>query len=224
MNDQPTPQESELIEFVRAIDVRAPQELHARIEALVSEQTAAHRRRPATIRWGLSGAAAFAAVVAVLVVSLAGGGGSTLTLPTAVALTLRPATMAAPVENPHNDTMLAASVDGVAFPYWEESFGWRSTGARTDHVDGRTVTTVFYADAHGHWIGYAIVAGTPAPQVSGGVVKERAGTPYRFLSEDGAQVVTWLRDGHLCVVAGHGVSVGTMLSLASWHGHGTLAA
>ncbi len=224
MNDQPTPQESELIELVRAIDVRAPQELHRRIEALVAERTSVDRRRPAAVRWGLSGAVAFAAVVAVLVVSLSSGGGSALTLRTAVAMTLRPATMAAPVENPHNGTMLEASVDGVAFPYWEESFGWRSTGARTDRVGGRTLTTVYYADSHHHWIGYAIVAGTPAPPVSGGVIVQRGDTPYRFLTEDGAQVVTWLRDGHLCVLAGHGVNSGTLLSLASWHGHGTLTA
>jgi hypothetical protein len=224
MNDQPTPQESELIELVRSIDVRAPQELQRRIEALVGERTSVDRRRPATLRWGLSGAVAFAVVVAVLVVSLSDGGGSALTLRTAVALTLRPATMAAPAESPHHGTMLEASVDGVAFPYWEESFGWRSTGARADRVGGRAVTTVYYADSHHHWIGYAIVAGTPAPPVSGGVIVQRGGTPYRFLTEDGAQVVTWLRDGHLCVVAGHGVSASTLLSLASWHGHGTLAA
>jgi hypothetical protein len=223
MNDEPTPQESKLIEFMHAVDVRAPQELHERIEALVAARTSAPRRQPATMRWGLSGAVAVAAIVAVLVVSLSGGGNSALTLRRAIALTLRPATMAAPIENPHNGTMLEASVDGVAFPYWEESFGWRSTGARTDRMGGRTVTTVYYADSHHHWIGYAIVAGTPAPPVGGGVIVQRDGTPYRFLTEDGAQVVTWLRDGHLCVVAGHGVSASTLLSLASWHGHGTLA-
>jgi hypothetical protein len=223
MSERPTPHEAELLEFVCAVDVRAPEELHRRIEALVAERTPARSRRQTAIRWGLSGAVALGALVAVLVVSLSGGGGSSLTLRTAVALTLRPATMAAPAEDRHNGTMLAATVDGVAFPYWEESFGWRSTGARVDRVDGRTVRTVFYADGHGHWIGYAIVAGTPAPQVSGGVVKQRAGTPYRIFTQDGARVVTWLRNGHLCVVAGHGVSAATLLALASWHGHGALA-
>ena len=32
-------------------------------------------------------------------------------------------------------------------------------------------------------------------------------------------VVTWLRDGHLCVVSGHGVSSATLLKLASWSDH-----
>ncbi len=32
-------------------------------------------------------------------------------------------------------------------------------------------------------------------------------------------VVTWLRDGHLCVVSGRGVSSATLLRLASWSDH-----
>jgi hypothetical protein len=159
----------------------------------------------------------------VLVLALSGGASAKLTLGKTVALTLRPTTMPAPAESPHNGTELQAKVDNVSFPYWEESFGWRSTGARTDRLDGRIVTTVDYAGSHGQWIGYAIVAGTPAPHVDGGVIMRRDGTPYRFLFSHGARVVTWLRDGRLCVVASHGVSTATLLSLASWHGHGTMA-
>ena len=58
----------------------------------------------------------------------------------------------------------------VPFPYWEDRFGWNSTGSRTDRVDGRSITTVFYTDSHGRRIGYAILAGSPAPQVAGGVI------------------------------------------------------
>ena len=32
--------------------------------------------------------------------------------------------------------------------------------------------------------------------------------------------MTWLRDGRLCVVSGHGVSNATLMALASWDGHG----
>jgi hypothetical protein len=39
---------------------------------------------------------------------------------------------------------------------------------------------------------------------------------YRVLAHDGATVVTWRRDGHLCVVAGRGVSARTLIGLASW--------
>ena len=44
----------------------------------------------------------------------------------------------------------------------------------------------------------------------------RGGVSYRLLTENGAAVVTWLRDGHLCVVSGRGVSSATLLRLASW--------
>jgi hypothetical protein len=215
--------ESELSERLRAIDVRAPQELHERIGALVAERTGA-RRGPAGGRWQLGGAVALAAIVAALAIGLAGGGGSSqLTMRVTVALTQRPATTSAPTENPHNGTQLAVAVDGVPFPYWEDRFGWRSTGSRTDSVDGREITTVFYANRKGRRIGYAIVAGRPAPGADGGVVRWRGGTAYRLQRLDGSHVVIWQRDGHLCVIAGHGVSNATLLALASWQGHDNLS-
>lgn len=218
MSEKPTQTESELVDFVRSIDVPAPERLHRRIEALVAEQGPAKRRRAMpSLRLGVAGALVTAVVVVALVLGLSGGG-SKLTLHTAVALTQRPATLAAPAQSSHDATALAADVEGVSFPYWEDRFGWHATGERTDHVDGRTVTTVFYAGPRGQWAGYAIVGGEPAPRVSGGVVAKRGGASYRFTVVDGANVVTWQRDGHLCVVVGHGVRRGRLLSLASWQG------
>jgi hypothetical protein len=144
-----------------------------------------------------------------------GGGSTALSIRQASALTLAPATAAAPRESPGNGEQLAAAVDGVAFPYWEGRLGWRSTGARTDHLAGRTITTVFYGDARGRQVGYAIVAGTPAPRLSGGVIARRGGIAYRLLQENGSPAVGWLRGGHLCVVSGRGVSSATLLALAS---------
>jgi hypothetical protein len=219
MSERTPPTESELVELLRSIDARAPEHLHRRIDALVAasspkgKRTPSRRSRSAPLRVGLAGALALAAIAAVLVASLSGGG-SALTLRTAVALTLRPATSPAPSQDPREPVELAANVEGVAFPYWDDRFGWRSTGSRTDSVDGRTVRTVFYARDH-QWIGYAIVSGS-APGVSGGIARTRAGTVYRFLSEDGASVVTWRRDGHLCVVSGRGVNDATLMALASW--------
>jgi hypothetical protein len=217
--------ESELIERVRSLDVPAPQALHERIESMVAERAGTQARRRRGRRLGLvaAGAACVAAVVLALVLST-GGTGSTLTLQKTVALTLRPATMGAPAESAGDGSLLNVSVDGIRFPYWEGSFGMRATGERVDTLDGRTVTTVFYADAHKHWIGYAIVAGTPPPHVAGGTVTSHAGTEYRLTSQDGARVVTWLRDGHLCVLAGHGVSAAALLSLASWQTSGVTRA
>jgi hypothetical protein len=139
-------------------------------------------------------------------------------------LTLRPATVAAPPESPSSPAQLAAAVDGVAFPYWGERFGWRSTGARTDRIGGRSVTTVFYENRRGSRIGYAIVSGASSSGPSGGVVVRRGGTPYHLLSENGVPAIAWLRDGHLCVVSGRGVDGATLLRLASSGERGSLPA
>jgi hypothetical protein len=213
MSEKSPPTESDLVEFVRSIDVPAPPALHRRVEAMVADRAPAHRPRRPVLRFGFAGALA-AAVIAVALVLASSGGGSKLTLHTAVALTQRAATMPAPAQSTHNGAALVADVEGVAFPYWDDR-GWRATGERVDSADGRQVTTVYYHGGHGQWVGYAIVAGTPAPSVAGGIVIRHAGVPYRFNVADGADVMTWLRDGHLCVVAGHGVSNAMLLSLAS---------
>jgi hypothetical protein len=227
---EPNPKtEAELVEMVRAISVRAPEALHARVEALVAEHSGASarsadaRRGAGTRAWPalslrLTGAGAVALVaVLAIVLAVSGGGGSPgLSVRTASALTLLPATMPAPREDPRSRDQLASAVDGVAFPYWGERFGWRSSGARSDRVDGRTVTTVFYSNASGQRIGYAIVGGTPPPTLPAVGIQWRAHTPYRLSSEDGSRVVTWVRDGHLCIVAGRGVTGSTLLRLASW--------
>jgi hypothetical protein len=212
MSERTPPTESELVELLRSIDARAPERVHRRIDALVAERASPRRSRRAP-RLGLAVALTLGVIAVALVAGLSGGG-SELTLRTAVALTLRAATAPAPAQDPQDPTELAADIEGVAFPYWEDRFGWRSTGARTDSVDGRTVRTVFYARGH-QWIGYAIVSGS-APSVSGGIARTRGGTVYRFLTEDGARVVTWRRHGHLCVVSGHRVGDATLMALASW--------
>ena len=223
--------EAELIEFVRSSDIRAPDELHRRVESLISAHSPNDARRASSGRsrsrfaLGFAGTMVVAAAVAIaLAVGLSSGGGTPkLTLREASALTLRPATLPAPAESTRNDGQLTAAVDNVAFPYWEDRFGWRATGERTDQIDGRAVRTVIYEDAHGRRIGYAIVADTPAPALSGGRVATRGTVPYRMFSEDGAQSISWLRDGHLCVVSGRGVSTATLLKLASWSDHGSVS-
>ena len=132
----------------------------------------------------------------------------------ASALTVRPATLPAPGEDAHS-ARLDAAVDGVAFPYWTGTLGWRAAGERTDRVAGRAATTVFYVDREGRRIGYAIVAGAHPPHLGGGTVRWVAGHPYRVLSDHGTQLVTWYRDGRLCIIGGRGVSSTTLLRLAS---------
>jgi hypothetical protein len=150
-----------------------------------------------------------------IVVGLSGSS-STLSVRDASKTTVRAATGRPPAESSSDRRELAAAVDGVSFPYWGAHFGWRATGSRTDRVDGRTITTIFYGNRRGQRVGYAIVAGTSPAQTSGGVVSMRDGTPYRLLTVNGTAVVSWLRQGHLCVVSGRGVDGATLLRLASW--------
>jgi hypothetical protein len=221
VSELPT-RETELSEFLRTCDVRAPDSLHREVHSLIASARA--RRgvaRPLATR-RLAGAIALAAVAGALAAALTGGDAATPSFSQASALTLRPATLPAPPESTTRRAQLAAAVQGIAFPYWGR-LGWRSTGARSDRLGGRAVTTVFYDDRHGGRVGYAILAGTPAPGARGGTVTWRGGVPFQLLSEHGAPVVTWLREGRLCVVSGRGVSGATLLKLASWAAPGASA-
>jgi hypothetical protein len=237
--------ESELIEFIRSSDVRAPEALHERVQALARERPklswgrrlrrdegdapgerrargfqasprAAGSRLAPLLSWRLGAAVAAAAIAGALVAGLTGGGSTGLNVRQATALTFREATGPAPSHSKGNRDTLAVAVNGVAFPYWEDRFGWRAVGTRTDVVAGREVTTVFYGNHRGQTIGYAIVSGANAPRISEGMVVRRSGVHYWLTSANGMPVVTWLRDGHLCVVSGRGVSGATLLRLASW--------
>ncbi len=242
MTDKHPANEGELVELVRSIDVPAPDSLHRHVEELLMARGRRGMRGSARARTNgrhsapaagrplfapraaALGAIALAALAVVLTVALSGGGKARFSVRETSALSLRPATSPAPDQNTADRAELTAAVDGVAFPYWEDRFGWRATGMRTDELGGRTVTTVFYSDAHGQRIGYAIVAGLPAPAVSGGSVAWRDHRAFRVLREDGTQVVSWLRGGHMCVVTGAGVSSATLLRLASWNARSGQAA
>ena len=235
---RPTP-ESELVQRIRSIDVRAPESLHRQVQTMIDgaparaglwarrsrraghgrerSRGAARSQRPSRLRPRLAAGGAIAAVIVALAIVVGlSGNSSTLSVSDASALTLRHATDAAPTESTANGRQLTAAVDGVSFPYWGGHFGWRATGSRSDRVDGRAITTVFYVNRRGERVGYAIVAGRAPATMSGGVVSMRDGTPYRLLTVKGVAVVTWLRDGRLCVVSGRAVSGATLLALASW--------
>jgi hypothetical protein len=232
MTDPRPTSEAELIEQIRSIDVPAPESLHRQVEAMIAGTKTAGAAPRAGSRAGggagrafgfgprLAAGGAFAAVlIALAIVVGLSGGSSTLNVRDASKTTVRTASSAPPAESRSDGRELAASVDGVSFPYWGAHFGWRATGSRTDRVDGRTITTIFYANRRGQRVGYAIAAGTSPAQMSGGLVSMRDGTPYRLLTVNGRAVVSWLRDGHLCVVSGHGVDGATLLRLASWDEH-----
>jgi hypothetical protein len=199
-------------ELIRSVRVTAPAGVHRRVQQMAAPRARSNRGLlHARLRPTL--AAMAVAAVAGAAVALLSGGATThsLNLREASALTLRPATMAAPQES---GTHLNVAVEGVPFPYWG-SHGWHSSGARTDTVARRHITTVFYSGPHGARIGYAIVGGMPAPAAGGGIVKWRQHVPYRLVNENGVRAVVWERSGRLCVLSGHGVSDATLLWLAS---------
>lgn len=204
------------VRLMGSLEDRAPVDLHTRVQAMTVFQP--RRRALAPRLVALTAVTAVAVVLAAVVaLDLSGGESSTQGVQRTAALVLGPATMPAPTESHAQRSELAASVEGTAFPYWRERFGWRGSGARNDRVDGRSVTTVFYSNGANQRVGYAIVAG-PAWATQGGKLLWHKGVSYRLLSHDGATVVTWRRSGHLCVVSGRGVSTQTLVRLAGWSG------
>lgn len=175
------------------------------------------RRRRPMLGFGLVGA------VGAAVWSLAALGGSQAGLTVAQAATLgaRPATVA--LADPPGDrvTLPGLLAAGLPFPYWEDRFAWRATGARTDRINGRDATTVFYRGG-GRLVAYTILDGTSLPAGAGAHTLRSAGTLLTSYSMGDRQVVTWLRRGHTCVLSGRGVSLDAMLKLAAWRGHGQI--
>lgn len=223
MSEHEIHEHTDVAERIRRIDVSAPPELHERIAAMVADS--GRRRRPGLLplRPAVAGVALALAIAIALVAALVPGGGGTASQPpllrAAARIALSGPAGPAPREDPRGAARLLADVEGVAFPYWKRSLGWHSTGSRGGIVGGRPVLSVYYADASGHHVGYAILGGLPAPQARGGHVEWERDVPYRLLSLDGARAVAWERHGRLCVIAGRGVSDGTLLRLATWDEH-----
>jgi len=211
---------------LRALDdVVAPDRLRMAVaEAVADAEPTSARRRS---RWLLHGGARVVlgmAVPLLTVIVLAfaaqriiapGGHSSGTAAPSArdaATVALRQPTAPAPAATAGGE-MLAAHAGPIAFPTWTRA-GWHAVGARTDTVAGHELRTVFYADAAGRRIGYAI-ADAQLP-VAGGQLVMRHGAQLRVLDRGATSVVTWRRDGRTCVLAGRGVPVGRLLTLASY--------
>lgn len=202
-------------------NVKAPATLHRSVQSMVADAPRRQRARP-PLRLQLAGAAAFAALAAVaLVIALGTSGTSAPTLPQAATVALRPATLPAPAQSATMHGELVRSADGIAYPYWQDSLGWRASGARVDHLGGRAITTVFYKPHHAPpagsgRIGYAIVAGRALPIPHGGSQVSKKGIDFHVLAFQGATIVTWRRAGHTCILVGRDVRAATLIHLASW--------
>jgi hypothetical protein len=212
--------------LIGSIDVEAPASLHGYVRGHVAragprQRVWVHRRM---LLGGLAGAAA---LVVALVLALGSSSGPTAppTVLQASTLGLRASTRAAPEENPRAHGQLAISAAGIPYPYWERSFGWHAAGVRTDHIGGRTITTVFYATSSkrrsapptAERIGYSIVDGQALAIPAGSQPAVWHGVRFDVLHPAGATtVVTWRRKGHTCILVGSRVSAKALLTLANW--------
>jgi hypothetical protein len=189
-------------ELLHAVEAPAPSRLQARIEAR-------NERRPwwqgaPGFALGLAGAASAACVALVIVLT-----SSTSVAGPTVAGASRLA-LAQPTQ-PVREGLVASGTD-IAFPNWS-SHGWPSTGMRSDELGGRAVTTVFYRYEQ-RPVGYAIVAGAPLAPGAKAITTTAGGRRYAMISTDGAQVVSWVQDGHTCIIASRSASPRALLALA----------
>ncbi|HEY7967926.1 MAG TPA: hypothetical protein VID68_12950 [Solirubrobacteraceae bacterium] len=201
--------ERRIAELVRAVEVPAPDALHAftaqLIEGSRTPQRSTRLRRRVIL---VDSAALIAAAAAVIVALILAGGSSPPTALRAARLALASATGPAP-------HALVASGTSIAFPDWSRR-GWPSSGARSDRLDGRTVTTEYYrAYRASAAIGYSIVSGAPVRWGESGRTVVRAHGDYLLLSGGGAHIVAWVQQGHTCILASRTASDATLLTLAA---------
>ena len=196
---------------VRGARVAAPQRLRARVHALRGAAAGPRRARIA-LAGALAGAAAATAMVVAL--SLPGTAPGSPTAAQAARLALRGPAGPPPVQSGTRPEVLSASAAGVSYPYWEDDFGWRAVGTRSDRLAGRRVKTVFY-ERDRRRVGYAIVDGRRLPPPSAGRDHVVGGVHLRSFTTDGQRAVTWVRGRRTCVLSGRGVDVETLLSLAA---------
>lgn len=208
---------------VRDAAIPAPGALRARLELARAPRPAA-RRSP---HWSLRTRPAFAglgalAVAAVLVLTGVVGGGfggraSGPTVAAAAALGTRAPVGVTAAGDPH---VIAA---GIRFPDWRPSFGLSAAGVRRDTLDGRLATTVYY-DRGGQQIAYTIVSGAPLSAGAATTSTVWNGVRLSSLPIGARAVVTWVRDGHSCVLSAPRSLLKSMMGLAAWTGNGTAAA
>jgi hypothetical protein len=118
--------------------------------------------------------------------------------------------------------LVRAGIDGLRFPYWDDVFGLEATSVRRDHVGARAAMTVEYR-GKGQRVGYTIVAGPPLAQPAGMRQVRRGALRLDVFRQNGAQLVSWRRAGHTCVLASRDAPVARLVRLAAWTGGGRIA-
>jgi hypothetical protein len=182
-------------------DVRAPQSLR---EALERDRERARARAPfwRRNRWTLAGASVAAVALAAVAIALQTGSDTTEPSLSGVYAAARLDPIKAPPARLGGaPPVLDARVGNLVFPDWEQSFGWKAVGRRTDTLSGRSVTTVFYRNPEGARLGYAVVSGDSLDADPAGRRVTRSGKTYYVAGIRGRTIVTWTQQGHTCVIA-----------------------
>ena len=192
--------EGEALILAAVADVHAPQSLR---DAIERERERSMARVPFWRRHRLGLAAAGSAAAAVVAIAIELGTAGDETPPSLAkvyaAAQLDPST-AAPARLGGAPPVLDAKVGSLAFPDWEREFGWKAVGRRNDTLSGRPVTTVFYRNAEGARLGYAVVSGEPLGGNPPGRQVTREGNTYDVAQAGERTIVTWTQEGHTCVL------------------------
>jgi hypothetical protein len=195
----------------RAATEPAPSRLRMRLEAQRASRPSRRGWKPAYAVM----AGALACAVAALVLLLPGGTPGSPSVSQAAQLALRGPSGPAPAADPSDPRMkLAQRLQGLYFPNWSDTLGWRPVGVRTDQLGGRQAVTVYY-ERQGVSVAYTIVA-SPALAQPSSPATQLGGLVLQTLNVRGRSVVTWRRAGHTCVISGSGVPMRVLERLANW--------
>lgn len=185
----------------------------AELDALTEQSKRRPRRRALISPAPLLGLASAAAAIVVAIVLLAGGGANPPSITRTAQLAYSPATSAAPRPNPGNSRLLEASFGGITLPNYNGEFGVPATGQRTDVLGGRKLLTVYYRLPNGSPMSYSIVSGKPLALPSQSRLVTYRNVQIRGYSDKGLSIVTLVRNGRTCVLAGK-TNVDELVSLA----------
>jgi hypothetical protein len=195
-----------------AVEAPAPATLQLRVAELAASQSRGRRRAAWRRRRGAPvfafGVSVVVAAAIVLLLALPGTTG-----PSAPTVVRASAVALAQPTGPAPHARLVAAGTRIAFPDWT-SRGWPSSGVRHDRIDGRRVTTEFFSSYESGSVGYAIVAGTPLKWGGPGQSERHGGERYGLMRSGGARLVTWVQDGHTCILASKTAPASALLSLA----------
>jgi hypothetical protein len=187
--------------------IHAPATLRA---TLAEQQERRGRRTSRVTRMRLAAAGAIAAALAVVVVLTTG---ATPRVQDVAAAALQAPERPGPAEV--DDRFIAAEIAGIRFPYWEDGWGWKAVGARTDTVAGRRALTVIYA-RKGRGVHYTVVEGEPLKVPASAKRIRVDGWRAAILRQGDADVVVWERNGHTCILASTMVSGERMARFIPW--------